>query len=94
MSGASPTLKCVLAWSDRRNLCSLVEQALASRVQSDDMLKLGDDSFAVYAPEEPLEIRDWMAEVLTEGETAIVIEFERWSSLGLLDTAWLMRHGH
>ena len=94
MSSPSPTLKCVIAWSDRRNLCSLVEQALASRVPSDDILKLGDDSFALYAPYEPPEIRDWMAEVLTEGETAIVIEFERWSSLGSLDSAWLMRRGH
>ncbi len=94
MSVASPTLKCVIARSDRRNLCTLVEQALASRVPSDDILKLGDDSFAVYAPDEPPAIRDWMAEVLTEDETAIVIEFERWSSLGSLDTAWLMQRGH
>ena len=33
--------------------------------------------------------------VLSDDESALVIEFERWSSYGPgLDTAWLMRRGH
>jgi hypothetical protein len=89
-----PTLKCVIAWSDRRNLCSLVADVLRERIGPHNVLQLGDDAFAVYAPEEPAEIRDRMADVLMADETAIVVEFERWSSFGKLDTAWLMERGH
>ncbi len=37
----------------------------------------------------------WMSEILTGDETAIVVEFERWSSIGRgVDAGWLMKRGH
>lgn len=94
MSGA-PALKCVIAWSDRRNLCSLVAQALDSKIGPEDVCRLGDESMAVYSSAEPSEIRDWAAEVLEAGESVLVVELERWSAHGQgVDAAWLLKRGH
>ena len=95
MSEGEPTLKCVIAWSDRRSLCSLVADALETRVGARDVLRLGDDAFAVYGTAAPDEIRDWVAGVLDPEESVLVFEFEKWSGHGpAVDAAWLMRRGH
>jgi hypothetical protein len=90
-----PTLKCVIAWSDRRNLCSLVAEAVQADAGPDEVQRLGDDTLLVYSAEEPETIRDRLKAVLDETEAALVLEFERWSSLGRgVDTSWLLRRGH
>jgi hypothetical protein len=95
MSGADASLKCVMAWSDRRNLCSLIEDALRARISSDSVLRLNDDALLVHAANEPAEIRDWVRSVLEDAESVLVVEFERWSSYGDgVDSRWLMRRGH
>jgi hypothetical protein len=95
MSGAAPTLKCVIAWSDRRNLCSIVEDALRAKIGGDEVLRLGDETLIAYAVAEPAEIRDWVRGALDDGESVLVLEFERWSSHGPgVDSAWLLRRGH
>ncbi len=94
MSG-EPALKCVIAWSDRRNLCSLVAQALESKIGPEDVRRLGDETLAVYVAAQPSAIRDWAAELLEDGESVLVVEFERWSSNGPgVDGAWLLKRGH
>jgi len=56
---------------------------------------LADEALAVFGAFEPSEIRDWLSGLLAEDESALVLEFERWSSLGPgVDSAWLMRRGH
>ena len=95
MSGAEPSLKCVIAWSERRNLCSLVADAIETRVGADDVRRFADDALAVFGAYEPSEIRDWLSGLLAEDESALVLVVERWSSLGPgVDSAWLMLRGH
>jgi hypothetical protein len=95
MSGNEPSLKCVIAWSERRNLCSLVAGAIEMRVGPEEVRRLGDDSLAVFGAYEPSEIRDWLTGLLAEDESALVLEFECWSSYGPgVDKAWLMQRGH
>jgi len=92
---AASTLKCVIAWSDKRNLCSLVAQALEARIGREDICRLGDESLAIYSAAAPDEVRDWAAEVLESGESVFVVEFERWSGYGAgVDAAWLSKRGH
>ena len=95
MSGSEPSLKCVIAWSERRNLCSLVADAIETKVGPEKVRRLGDDALAVFGTYEPSEVRDWLSGLLAEDESALVIEFARWSSYGPgPDTAWLMQRGH
>jgi len=95
MIASEPTLKCVIAWSDRRNLCSIVEDAMRARIPPDSVLRLNDDALIVDASNEPAEIRDWVRSALEDSESVLVFEFERWSGYGTgLDSRWLMRRGH
>jgi len=95
MSEGEPSLKCVIAWSERRNLCSLVRDKLEAEMDAEDVRGLGDDAFAVYGTSAPDEIRDWVAGVLGPEESVLVLEFEKWSGHGpAVDGEWLMRRGH
>lgn len=91
-----PTLKCVIAWSDARNLCGVIEQALEARVEEGDLRQLNEDSYLVYTPAATSDIREWIAAGLKDGESVLVVEFETWSGYGPpgLDSRWLMRRGH
>lgn len=94
MTNAPPTLKCIVAWSDRRNLCSTVGDALA-QIVGDEVRRLGDDAFVVNTALEPAELRDQLRALLVDDEGLLVIEFERWSSHGTaVDSTWLLRRGH
>ena len=53
MKQSEPTLKCVIAWSERRNLCSLVADAIETRVGADDVRRFADDALAVFGAFEP-----------------------------------------
>lgn len=95
MSDGERTLKCVIAWSEERNLCTLVETELQARIGASDVLRLGEDGFVVHSPDEPATIRDSVSRVLRSGESVLVFEFERWSGFGPgIDAQWLMRRGH
>jgi hypothetical protein len=95
MSDREPSLKCVIAWSDRRNLCSLVADAMHAKVGAEEVRLLGEDALAIYSASHPSEIRDWLSALLADDESALVLEFERWSSFGPgVDATWLMRRGH
>jgi hypothetical protein len=95
LSEAEPTLKCVIAWSDKRNLCSIVAEILEASLGVAQILRLGDESFAANGNLSPDQIRDLVAVVLDDDESVIVVEFEKWSARGAsVDAAWLMRRGH
>lgn len=95
MNEGEPSLKCVLAWSESRNLCSLVGDALEAYLGVGDVRRLGDDAFVVYGPPAPDEVRDLVAGLLDPEESVVVFEFEKWSGQGpTVDAEWLMRRGH
>jgi hypothetical protein len=91
---SDPSLKLVVAWSDSRNLCSIVRDAL-SEVAPGEMLPLGDDATVVHTAETASAIRDGLRRRLAEGDHVFVAEFETWSGYGAaLDARWLLARGH
>jgi hypothetical protein len=97
MSDGEPSLKCVIAWSDTRNLCTLVSERLGAEVGVSDIRRFGEDAFAIYGTAPPDVIRNCVADVLDAdaGESVVVFEFEKWSGCGSgVDAEWLMRRGH
>jgi hypothetical protein len=90
-----PSLKLVVAWSDRRNLCTTVREVLREFVGEGEVLPLGDDETVVFTGESTAAIRDRLSPTLGEGDHLLVAEFEVWSSLGPgVDTRWLLARGH
>ncbi|MEX0682001.1 MAG: hypothetical protein WD472_00900 [Dehalococcoidia bacterium] len=88
-------MKIVIAWSDRRNLCSLVRDALREMVAESEMRALGDDATVIHANETTEAIRDRLRERLDAGDHLFVVEFETWSGYGsAVDTSWLLARGH
>lgn len=93
MTGAS--LKVIVAWSDRRNLCSLVRDSLGESVEPTEVMALGDDATVVYTADTTAEIRDTLRERMEADDNLLVAEFEVWSSLGEgVDARWLLARGH
>jgi hypothetical protein len=92
---SDPTLKLVVAWSDSRNLCSLVRDALCEIAPEDEIRALGDDATVVHTAEPASAIRDRLRERLVAGDYVFVAEFEKWSGHGqALDARWLLARGH
>jgi hypothetical protein len=90
-----PTLKCVIAWSDRRNLCDTVARALRSVVDAADLRRIGDDAHLVLSTLPADEMRDLLRQQLDADEGLLVIDFEVWSGYGsALDSRWLLARGH
>jgi hypothetical protein len=96
MSAVGPgSLKCVIAWSERRNLCSLVMDAVTASVGEGQVRRLGDDSFAVFTDASASEIRDWVAAATEPDDSVFVVEFEKWSGRGAsVPREWLLARGH
>lgn len=92
MSG--PSLKCLVVRSDTRNLSPLVEQALSGRVPAGERRVVAEGAYVLNTDATAAEVRDWLREVLDDGESALVVEFETWSGLGPVCAEWLMRRGH
>ena len=92
---SDPTLKLVVAWSDSRNLCSLVREALLEIVPQEEMRTLGDDASVVHTDQPSSAIRDRLRDYLSAGDHVFVAEFETWSGHGpTLDLDWLLARGH
>ena len=89
------SLKCVIAWSDARNLCSLIERELEGIAGAGEVLRLNDEAYVVWSNEAASTIRDHLIPTLERGESLFVSEFEAWSSHGAgVDSTWLLRRGH
>lgn len=90
-----PGLRIVVTWSDRRNLCTLVAEALEALAGADEVRELGDDAFVVHTALTPAELRDTLHDRLEAGENVFVAGFEVWSAFGSgVDARWLLRRGH
>jgi hypothetical protein len=95
MTQALPGLRCVIAWSDRRNLCSIVGDELRTMVSEGEIKRIGDDAHVVHTARTADELRDCLRTLLTEGEGLLVIDFEKWSAYGkAVDSQWLLARGH
>ncbi len=90
-----PTLKIVVAWSDRRNLCSTIRNAVEELAGAHEVRPLGDDAFLVHTDLTAAELRDRLRALATDSEGILVAEFEVWSGEGQsLDAKWLLARGH
>lgn len=88
------SLKLVVGSSEEAALTDRIAEALARHVRAADIQRAGA-AFVVYTDAEPAQIRDWLADAVRAGESALVAEFERWSSRGdAFDRRWLLRRGH
>jgi hypothetical protein len=95
MTEPPPGLRCVIAWSDRRHLCSIVGDQLRAFVPESEFRRLGDDAFLVHTPLSAEELRNRLRRPLAGEEALIVIDFEKWSGYGgPLDARWLLARGH
>jgi hypothetical protein len=89
------SLKLVSGWSLSRSLDLVLDEVLSDRAGTNDVRRLQDNAFVVYTEAEPADVRNWVAEELTDQESVLVVEFERWSSHGpAVDRRWLLRRGH
>jgi hypothetical protein len=89
------TLKLVVAWSHRRNLCDIIRDKLLQIASEGDLRTLCDDSLTVWTAHTTSAVRDLLREGLDEAEGLLVVEFETWSGYGrALDERWLLSHGH
>jgi hypothetical protein len=94
-TGGLPGLRCVIAWSDRRNLCSTVGDALKELVGDSEIRRLGDEAFVVHTALSADTLRDLLRGKLSEYEGLLVIDFEVWSGYGkAVGATWLLRRGH
>jgi hypothetical protein len=89
------SLKLVSGYSPHRSLRGLIERTLIERIGENDVRYLHGRVFVVHTDAEPEAVRDWLRDVFEDGESAFVVEFERWSGLGdAIDSTWLLRRGH
>ncbi len=89
------SLKLVTGWSPDRSLRDALRETLRAHVAENDVRHLYGETFLAFTDAEPAAVRDWLAPVLSEGESAFVVEFECWSSRGSsICRDWLLRRGH
>jgi hypothetical protein len=95
MTEPLPGLRCVIAWSDRRSLSSIVGNELRSIVPDAELREIADDAYLAHTALSADELRNRLRLKLAEGEGLLVIDFERWSGHGeALDSRWLLARGH
>jgi len=89
------TLKCVSASSPTRALAGVLREAIEARVPAHNIYHLHGETIIVHTEADTATIREWLAPLLRDDESLLVVEFERWSSQGDgVDRRWLLRRGH
>jgi hypothetical protein len=95
MSDPLSALRIVVAWSDRRNLCSLVADQLRSMAGESETRAFGEEAYVVHTALSAAELRDRLRHLLLEGDSLFVADFEVWSGHGAgVDAKWLLSRGH
>jgi hypothetical protein len=85
----------LVTWQAGRPLGGAVERVLRERAGGEHARPLHAGAALVYTDAGPDAVREWLAPLLAEGESLIVVEFERWSAVGPeIDRDWLLRRGH
>ena len=68
---------------------------LRAHVPLDEMRALGEHALLVHTEASTEDVRDWLAPALSDSESLLVLEFERWSTRGAaIDLEWLRARGH
>jgi hypothetical protein len=89
------SLKLVSGYSPHRPLRELIQRTLTDRIGVSDVRYIHGRVFAIHTEASCETIRDWLRDAFEDGESAFVVEFERWSGLGeVIDSTWLLRRGH
>ncbi len=89
------SLKCVIAWAPQRPLAGPVREALSEHIDQEDIRAIDGGATLVHTTADAAHIRDWLAAVLKADESALVLEFEKWSGYGTaVDRGWLLARGH
>ena len=87
-----PRLLLVVAHPDRH---SEIEPALVALAGSEEVRSPAAGAFVVHATVTPAALRDALRSPAGSDGVLLIVEFERWSSLGdAVDPAWLLRRGH
>lgn len=96
MSKIGPgSLKCVIAWSPQRPLAGPVREVLRERIDREDIRHVDGGVTLLHTTADAADIRDWLAAILNTDESALVLEFEKWSGYGnAVDRDWLLARGH
>jgi hypothetical protein len=68
------------------------ERTLRDHVGDAELRRAGVAAWLAYTDASAAEIRDWLAG--DDSGLIVVVEFERWSAYGEIDTEWLLRRGH
>lgn len=90
-----PTLKCVVVSATAAAIVEEVERVLRETVAVNEIRRFSGSAFLVHTAATPADIRDSLAGALAEADSALVVEFERWSGRGPgIDSSWLLRRGH
>lgn len=93
MSKIEPgTLKCVIAGGR----IDAIQAVLTEHVTAENIRRAGVGAVLVHTPLEVSELRDVLSRVAEEeGESLLVVEFEKWSGFGAgIDREWLLARGH
>ncbi len=92
VSGIGPgTLKCVISSGKPDALLA----ALLERISTKNIREFGASAVLVHTEMDASALRDWLSGELGEGESLLVLEFEKWSGYGgKMDREWLLARGH
>lgn len=88
------TLKLVVAGPGDGRSLELIEAAMQKHAGAEQVRRVGP-GIVVFTGASVAAVRDRVRDALGAGESALVVEFERWSSVGDgVDAEWLLRRGH
>jgi hypothetical protein len=69
--------------------------ALQHRVDAENIHAAVSGALLVHSALEPSELRDMLSRELGEGDSLLIVEFEKWSGYGAgIDREWLRARGH
>lgn len=85
------SLKCIIATGEMDALLA----ALPERFSAENIRQIGAGAVLVHTEMDTSALRDWLSRELREGESLLVVEFEKWSGRGgEVDREWLLARGH
>lgn len=69
--------------------------ALGAQVDVENIRAAVSGALLVHSALEPSELRDMLSRELGEGDSLLIVEFEKWSGYGAgIDREWLRARGH
>lgn len=69
--------------------------ALHHGVDAENIRAAPPGAVLLHSPLEPSELRDMLSREMGEGDSLLVVEFEKWSGYGAgIDREWLRARGH